>query len=178
MSGHTRTIPRIKNPRYTPEQLEEFAQELLLSYVGVVEGVSQIYECPSSYEIAFRLQAGEMVHVNFSSYGCEFLRDWPSSRTIEFRGAERDAIFVGIHIGQDLRRPGQAVRFAVHAPAVDFLRVLENCDLATKEDGKYDVIDLLDEFGMPAETALVEKRIEANKESWGLEYGVSFSFTP
>ncbi|KAL7629670.1 hypothetical protein AAE478_001193 [Parahypoxylon ruwenzoriense] len=180
--GRTRTIPRIKNPHYTVEQLEKFALNLepyggdglefgegscRVPDPGVFAGVRQLYECSSSCDIAAHMEPGSRGFINFDNYSCMELTIPTGSRTVEFRGAEGT---LGPWVSTWAKICVGFVKFAVHAPAEEFLRVLVNCDISTREDGKYDCIDLLDDLGLPAEAAAAEKRIEEYGDDWGLEY--------
>ncbi|OTA97478.1 hypothetical protein M434DRAFT_7954 [Hypoxylon sp. CO27-5] len=175
----SRTIPRIRLPHHTAEELEDFAEKMdpygggglsfndLAKDPGVWEGVSQLFQSPSSCDIEYLLNPGARGYVSFRAYSCSRIIEGEHDRTIEFRGAEGTlgnwvVTWAKICIG--------LVRFAVRAPPDEFLRIVSSCDIADREDGIFDIIDLLDAIGLPAEAAAAEKRIEQNREAWELEY--------
>ncbi|KAI1466933.1 uncharacterized protein F4812DRAFT_460489 [Daldinia caldariorum] len=179
----TRSIPRIKLPRYTTEQLiefhdklEEFGADGLLFEgenahrspdPGVFAAVEEIYQAPSSCAIAHLMFPWGASRVNFQHYACDSFDRADLGRTIEFRGAEGSlgpwvVTWAKICVG--------LVRFAVRSPPSEFVRVLENCQRAEERDGAYDCIDLLNDLGLFAEAVVAARRIAENKDDWGLEY--------
>ncbi|KAI0173347.1 hypothetical protein GGR52DRAFT_382334 [Hypoxylon sp. FL1284] len=175
----TRTLPRIVNTPYTAAQLEAMADQLrpdggdvlemdAHSYAdpGVFEGVRRILECRSSCEITQLISHLSDMAVHLP-YSCFDLRDKLGRRAVEFRSAEGchtpwmktwAKICVGL------------VRFAVTAPADALFAVLARCNKSMREEGVYDVIDLLDDLGLPAEAAAAEERIRAYAKAWGIEF--------
>ncbi|KAI0148229.1 hypothetical protein F4776DRAFT_606730 [Hypoxylon sp. NC0597] len=175
----SRTIPRIKNTHYTIEQLREYSQlykpygggglswDNLPEDPGVWEGVSQFFQSPSSCDIEYLTHPGSRGYVSFRSYNCLRTIDLNADRTIEFRGAEGTLggwIITWAKICLGL------VKFALRASPAEFIRIINNCDIGEREDGVFDIIDLLDAIGLPEEAAAAEKRIEQNKEAWNIEY--------
>ncbi|KAI1134454.1 hypothetical protein F5Y05DRAFT_417095 [Hypoxylon sp. FL0543] len=174
-----RTIPRIKCPHYNAEQLKAFSKMLqpyggggvnfdkLGTDPGVWEGVRQIFESPSSCDVEYLLDPGYRGYISLRPYSCEStISTFPVGRTVEFRGAEGTlgewvVAWAKICVG--------LVKFAILAPPDEFLRVLENCDIGERVDGSFDVIDLIDAIGLPAEAEIAEKRIEKNREAWNLD---------
>lgn len=177
----TRRTPRIKSPHYTADMLhalgpddKRYAKSTLplntfvdQPKLGVWPGVARIYEAKSSCEIQWRLETSARGFVNFDGYRCDGFGAPMARRTIEFRGAEGTLtpwvetwakIVVGL------------VRFAIHAPVDRFLQVIEMCDVAEREDGRYDVVDLLEDMGLFAEAVQAEQKIKDNLTAWGLEY--------
>ncbi|KAI1498829.1 hypothetical protein F5X99DRAFT_411656 [Biscogniauxia marginata] len=188
-----RNIPVIKMPQYSTKQyrvLHKTAEEYGvggLSFktggiggtaakdIGVFDGVHQIFSAPSSCHIAELLSPGKTTSLNLQSYGCYRFVTAAARRTIEFRFGEgvidpwaetMARICVGL------------VRFALHAPVADYIDVLTSCDIAVKENGRYDVIDFLDDLCLFAEAEAAEKRIGKLKDEWGLEYVSSSRGSP
>ncbi|RYP07116.1 hypothetical protein DL764_002748 [Monosporascus ibericus] len=88
-------------------------------------------------------------------------------RTIEFRMGEGclddwvgtwAAICVGF------------VHFAMYAPVEEYLKVLTCCDLAAKQDGSYDVPDLLDDLYLFEEAEIAEKRVLQYSKDWDVTF--------
>ncbi|CAJ2501410.1 Uu.00g042630.m01.CDS01 [Anthostomella pinea] len=192
----TRTIPRIQMPTYTKEQLKDFDAEIVeysvtgLSFevdrgssgfgggtmaeheLGVFEGTRRIFNSPSSCAIARLLHPGGRPSISFSAYTCGKLTGGPEAgkRTIEFRLAE--GTLDGEWIATWSKICVGFVRFAMHASVDEYVEALNNCDLASKQPGKYDVIDFIDDIGLPAEAEVAEKRIKNHLKAWGLKYAV------
>ncbi|KAI1383599.1 uncharacterized protein F4822DRAFT_421109 [Hypoxylon trugodes] len=181
-----RKIPRILTPRYTYEELEAMSKALDAMFIsrnyfdkenreyfedpGVFEGVGPIFGSSSSCRIASLVDPGDRGYISTAAYSCADFRYKNSKRTIEFRGSEGTLSpwavdWAKICVG--------FVRFAMHAPLVDYMEVLEKCAMSTKEDGIYDVIDLIDDLGLPAQAQAAEKRIEERKEAWKLQFAKS-----
>ncbi|KAI0596598.1 hypothetical protein F4775DRAFT_603418 [Biscogniauxia sp. FL1348] len=179
-----RETPRVKFPRPSPQRLGELAADLWAcnifpissaargkraqGNVGVFEAARRIYEAGSSCAIAALLGTDNRnASINFEAYTCLHLQGTEPRPTIEFRVGEGGLddwarwwarICVGL------------VRFAVHAPVAEFIRVLRNCDIAARQDGQYDVLDLLDDLGLFAEAEVAEQRILKKRDEWKLEF--------
>ncbi|KAI1486340.1 hypothetical protein F5X96DRAFT_682088 [Biscogniauxia mediterranea] len=179
-----RKTPRVKLPRLSAQRLDELAADLWDSAVfpitskarqnkaqgnvGVFEAARRIYEANSSCAIAMLLRTDNMTaSINFEAYTCIPLQGSKPRPTIEFRIGEGGLddwakwwarICVGL------------VRFAIHSPVDEFLRVLQNCDIAARQDGQYDVLDLLDDIGLFAEAEAAEERILKKKDEWKLDF--------
>ncbi|KAI1409044.1 hypothetical protein F5Y13DRAFT_96848 [Hypoxylon sp. FL1857] len=179
-SFRKRTIPRIKYPHFTAKELGHYSDKLLHyggggldvynlpADPGVWEGVRQIFKRPSSCDIEDLLNPGDRGYISFRAYSCHHtITKGYYDRTIEVRGAEGT---LGDWIVPWAKICIGLIRFAIHARADEFMQVLDNCDKGEKTDGYFDAIDLLDAIGLPEEAAAAEKRIERNKEGWGLEY--------
>ncbi|KAI1205890.1 uncharacterized protein F4807DRAFT_464352 [Annulohypoxylon truncatum] len=177
-----RTMPRMVNYRYTPDELIELGDMFGGSGSsfnrdtedpGVFEGVRQLFNSRSSCDIAWLMFPGGRGYVNFQLYECSQFR-WSQygsghgpKRTIEFRGAEGTLdswavtwakICVGI------------IRFALYAPADEFMRVLMKCDASDWEFENYDCIDFLDDIGLPVEAALAEKHLKEKEWDYNIAY--------
>lgn len=177
-----RDTPRVRLPPFDLKRLLESAWEL--SHVGaaipdeflsrgpgtgVWEATERIYAQPASCHIAEQLSSYERPAISFMSYLCERLTASKTEmRTIEFRMA--DGSLDGEWIATWAKICAGLFTFALYASPGDFIDVLENCDRAVKEDGVYDVVDLLDEVGLFAEAKYVERRLMENGEKWGLEF--------
>ncbi|KAI1186510.1 putative amidoligase enzyme-domain-containing protein [Nemania serpens] len=181
-----RHAPRVRLPPFDLERLLSSARALstlsavildvLLSRTdaggpgtSVFEATRRIYAQPASCHIAAQLSSHERPAISFQSYQCDRLTSSKTTmRTIEFRmgsgslDGEWIATWARICVG--------LFTFALYASPGDFFGVLANCDRAGKEDGVYDVVDLLDDVGLFAEAAYVEKRLMANRGRWGLEF--------
>ncbi|KAI1775668.1 hypothetical protein F4818DRAFT_440945 [Hypoxylon cercidicola] len=164
--SRTRNIPRIKNSRPTAEQLNWFADHLgnyFQNILNINEGGR--FTDPGVFEGQLR-GPSHFDMVSFRAYTC---MEYKSGllRTIEFRGAEGNLswwvkwwakICVGL------------VRFAINAPVDEFIRVLMNCERSMKEEYVYDIIDLIDDLGLPAEAAAAEFRIKEIAGEWEFEF--------
>ncbi|KAI1456618.1 hypothetical protein F4805DRAFT_458618 [Annulohypoxylon moriforme] len=167
-----RTMPRMENVKQEVKWDRRFLEsdEEVGEDPGVFEGVRQLFDCPSSCDIASLMYPRARGYVNFNLYdgdNIDRLDRHGTKRTIEFRGAEGTLdswvvtwakICVGI------------VRFALYSPSDEFLRVLMKCDSSNKEVEKFDCIDFLDEIGLPAEAALAEKHLKENEVEFGIQY--------
>ncbi|KAI0429588.1 putative amidoligase enzyme-domain-containing protein [Xylaria sp. FL1042] len=180
-----RKIPRLKLPRYSLEELVsmrlQFSQWGLsvppdrlkqLNERGPGPSVSQatqiIYSQPGSDYISELLSGHDRPAIAFHAYDCTALTPYHVPRTIEFRLGEGSLdsewiptwakICVGIF------------KFALYSSPSEFTNVLEKCNKGMKEEGGYDVIDLLDDTGLFAEAVIAEKRLMANKEQWSLAF--------
>lgn len=176
-----RNIRRIVNSWPTAEQLERY-EKVMQKYThnhAALSGVANdsnppsIFECihhifdsaASSCEVTELLGSEKYKMVNFTFYSCYLFNE--PRQTIEFRGAGgnlSDWVVTWAKICVGL------TRFAISAPPEDFLDVLINCDRSMKEEGIYDVIDLLDDIGLPAEAAAAEEWIQAHEEEFEIEY--------
>ncbi|KAI0889606.1 uncharacterized protein GGS22DRAFT_148712 [Annulohypoxylon maeteangense] len=135
---------------------------------GVFEGVKQLYESPSSCDLAWLMYPKGRGSVNFSLYNCgEFCWADRGKRTIEFRVAEGTldswvVTWTKICVGM--------IRFALYSPVDEFLSVLMKCDASDREGGNFDCIDFLDEIGLPAEAVLAERHLKENEKEFGIKY--------
>ncbi|KAI1798817.1 putative amidoligase enzyme-domain-containing protein [Daldinia bambusicola] len=137
--------------------------------IGVFAGVCEILDCESSCVIALLLETQERPNYNFFRYRCSELMDPDSSApTIEFREAAGTTsgkwaeMWARICVG--------LTHYAIHAPADMYLTVLSHLEDATSGEASYDVVDLLAEIGLFAESAFAEKRLTQYKDEWGLKY--------
>ncbi|KAI1198717.1 putative amidoligase enzyme-domain-containing protein [Nemania serpens] len=177
-----RLTPRVKLPLFDLEELMASSRKIhrLYSYylscmgdreqpvTGVFEATGRIYAQPASCYVAELLSGRERPATNFLNYQCEHLEpSGKTMRTIEFRAA--DGSLDGEWIATWARICAGLFTFALDAPPGDFIGVLENCDTADREDGVYDVVDLLEDVGLFAEARYVEKRLMANRDKWRLE---------
>ncbi len=172
-SCRNRDIPKIPlRARYSPKEVRrqqrdyKTNQSRLDPYAsvdrGVFPGVQEIMSCSASCQLPWLFQAADRPNYNFTAYNCFMLTFTEAKRTVEFREAAGTAssawaetwarICVGIY------------DWAVHAPADQYLAVLDNCDRAAK-GGDYDVLDLLDQIGLFAEATVVEMRRKTMKLS-------------
>ncbi|EMR68464.1 hypothetical protein UCREL1_4520 [Eutypa lata UCREL1] len=173
-STRRREGPRIPFPKYTAEEearLKKIAEGGRFSILdpkartdpGVFHGVKEILSYSAPCTISWLLEASVKPNYNFEGYSCLRVSN-PSSRkrTVEFREAAGTTsgrwaetwarICVGIY------------EWAIHAPVAEYLAVLDNCDQAAK-GGEYDVIDLLDQIGLSAESVIAEERVK-NQTFW------------
>ncbi|RYP58817.1 hypothetical protein DL769_008792 [Monosporascus sp. CRB-8-3] len=183
-STRTRACPKMALPRYTATELQELVGRLhrrtgvhiylaiparAEGDIGVFEGVRQIFDAPSSCCISRLLSDGEARgSINFNNYSCRAINSIiQQKRTIEFRMGEGclddwvgtwAAICVGF------------VRFAMYAPLDEYLNVLTRCDLAAKQDGSYDVLDLLDDLCLFEEAEIAEKRVVQHSKDWDVKF--------
>ncbi|RYP19363.1 hypothetical protein DL767_009657 [Monosporascus sp. MG133] len=183
-SARTRECPKMALPRYTATELQELVGRVcsrtgLRVYsaiparaeedIGVFEGVRQIFDAPSSCCVSRLLSDGEARgSINFNNYNCRAINNnVQQKRTVEFRMGEGclddwvgtwAAICVGF------------VRFAMYAPVDEYLNVLTRCDLAAKQDGSYDVLDLLDDLCLFEEAEIAEKRVLQHSKDWDVKF--------
>ncbi|KAI0416579.1 putative amidoligase enzyme-domain-containing protein [Xylaria grammica] len=135
---------------------------------GVFEVTEQLYAQPATCFISMLLDELYRPATNFENYSCYSLDPSSDRRTVEIRfgsgslDAEWVATWAKIVVG--------LFRFALYASPSMFIDVLDGCDRADKEDGSYDVIDLLDDLGLFAEAEIAEKRLMANKDRWNLTF--------
>ncbi|RYO75142.1 hypothetical protein DL763_011249 [Monosporascus cannonballus] len=183
-SPWTRACPKMALPRYTATELQELVGRLrrrtgvdIYSVIparaegdiGVFEGVRQIFDAPSSCCVS-RLLSGSEARgsISFNNYCCRAINTTAQQkRTIEFRMGEGclddwvgtwAAVCVGL------------VHFAMYAPVEEYLSVLTRCDLAAKQDGSYDVLDLLDDLCLFEEAEIAEKRILRHSKNWDVKF--------
>ncbi|RYP56311.1 hypothetical protein DL771_011963 [Monosporascus sp. 5C6A] len=183
-STRTRASPKIALPRYTATELQELVESLRRRAgfhvysmiparaegdIGVFEGVRQIFDAPSSCCVSMLLSEGEARgSINFNNYSCTAINSTiQQKRTIEFRmgeGCLDDWVgtWASICVG--------FVRFAMYAPVEEYLNVLTLCDLAAKQDGSYDVLDLLDDLCLFEEAEIAEKRVLQHSKDWGVRF--------
>ncbi|RYP14954.1 hypothetical protein DL765_006022 [Monosporascus sp. GIB2] len=183
-SARTRVCPKMALPRYTATELQELVGRLhrrtgagvysaiparAEGDIGVFEGARQIFDAPSSCCVSRLLSDGEARgSINFNNYGCSAINTTAQQkRTIEFRMGEGclddwvgtwAAICVGL------------VHFAMYAPVEEYLSVLTRCDLAAKQDGSYDGLDLFDDLCLFEEAEIAEKRILRYSKDWGVKF--------
>ncbi|KAI0538087.1 putative amidoligase enzyme-domain-containing protein [Xylaria digitata] len=180
-----RNIPRLRLPKPTLSELLRVRKELepvdgavpleIFDRLGergpgpgVFEATKHIYSQPASCYISSLLSGELRPAINFESYSCRSLRPAVDQRTVEFRMGEGslDAEWVStwakIIVG--------LFKFALYSTPSNFIAVLENCDRVMKEDGTYDIIDMLDDMGLFAEAEIAERRLTANKDRWNLEF--------
>ncbi|KAI1472706.1 putative amidoligase enzyme-domain-containing protein [Daldinia caldariorum] len=139
------------------------------SDIGVFAGVSEIFSCESSCVISLLLETRQRPNYSFFRYRCNDLMDPPwRAPTIEFREAAGTTsgrwaeVWASICVG--------LTHFAIHAPVDVYLSVLFHLDEATSGEASYDVVDLLGEVGLFAESVFAEKRLTQYKDEWGLKY--------
>ena len=137
---------------------------------GVFEGVKRIFDSSSSCQIQKSLDPGLRANYNFANYCCTDMcfNNAEMRRTVEWR--EADGTFNAQWVVTWARIAVSLTRFAVYSPVFQFLEVLALCNEAMNEDGKYDVIDLLDALGLFAEAEFVEERLAKLAEEYSLEY--------
>ncbi|RYP48661.1 hypothetical protein DL768_005505 [Monosporascus sp. mg162] len=183
-SARTRACLKMALPRYTATELRELAGRLhrrtgfrvysaiparAEEDIGVFEGVRQLSDAPSSCCVSMLLSDGEARgSINFNNYNCRAINSiTQQKRTVEFRMGEGclddwvgtwAAICVGF------------VRFAMYAPVEEYLNVLTCCDLAAKQDGSYDVLDLLDDLCLFEEAEIAEKRVLQHSKDWNVKF--------
>ncbi|KAK5634116.1 hypothetical protein RRF57_009830 [Xylaria bambusicola] len=183
-----RNIPRMRIPRFSTEDHRtryEMSQrsgcaiprhelkDLLRRgpATSVFKAVYRIYSQPATCHISELLSASERPGINILGHGCYWVGDTPSRRTIEFRLGEGSldgewiATWAKICVG--------IFKFALYSSACQFIDVLTKCDQAMKEDGSYDIVDLLDDIGLFAEAEIVERRLMANRYRWNLSFDES-----
>ncbi|KAI3330849.1 putative amidoligase enzyme-domain-containing protein [Ustulina deusta] len=180
-----RNIPRLRLPQHSSPQLWAKREKLapfglatpahLVSDLdergpgpGVFEAARRIYSQPASCYISELLSGHDRPAISFNAYKCSALSPRSIMRTIEFRLGEGSlesgwiSTWAKICVG--------LFKFALYSSPDQFIDVLTNCDRAMKEDGAYDVIDLLDDIGLFAEAEIAERRLMANKDRWNLTF--------
>ncbi|KAI1208206.1 uncharacterized protein F4807DRAFT_468791 [Annulohypoxylon truncatum] len=173
VSTRNRETPRYAYPVYNPKEIgsTEFShlEAKAAEDIGIFLGAREIFTCLTSCTIEWLLRAGERPNYNLSPYACYRLENRGSRPgTIEFREAAGTVdggwaeTWARICVG--------LTHFAIHAPVEDYLSVLYHIHRAASERAPYDVLDLLDDAGLFAEAAIVEKRLLQNKEEWGLKF--------
>ncbi|KAI0470371.1 putative amidoligase enzyme-domain-containing protein [Xylaria cf. heliscus] len=138
---------------------------------SVHEVTERIYSQPSTCNIGHLLTTvtGSRLGMSFHHYLCtRFNPPERSPRTIEVRMGEGS--LDGEWISTWAKIITGLFKFALYASPSDFIDVLEKCESATKIEGAYDVVDLLDDIGLFAEAVIVEKRLMAHKDEWGLKF--------
>ncbi|KAI3316811.1 hypothetical protein HD806DRAFT_516744 [Xylariaceae sp. AK1471] len=173
-----RNIPRIQLPQYDVESLTRDGRS------SQFEVIQQIYSQTASCNICHLLSGHMRPSVSLHSYQCDLLKlkkkgkperiygiRWPEKpplRTIEFTYGDCSLktewinTWAKICIG--------LFKFALYASPSQFIDILTNCDRAIRENGTYDVIDLLDDIGLFAEAEVAEKRLIANMDLWSLKF--------
>ncbi|KAI1124644.1 hypothetical protein F5Y10DRAFT_248951 [Nemania abortiva] len=136
---------------------------------SVFDAARRVYAQPASCYISNQMSSlvDFRLAINFDGYRCQNIGS-DGRHTIEFRMGEGslDAQWISTWA----KICAGVFRFAIYSSPGDFISVLANCDRASKEDGSYDIVDLLDEIGLFAEAELVEKRLAAHKDQWNLQY--------
>lgn len=139
---------------------------------SVAEATERIYSQPSTCNVAQLLHSSvgdQRSGTSFHYYRCfNFDPLMVSSRTIEIRMGEGS--LCGEWICTWAKIVTGLFKFALHSSPSVFMDVLEKCERATKVEGVYDVVDLLDDIGLFAEAVIVEKRLLAYKDEWELEF--------
>ncbi|XXG95022.1 hypothetical protein Hte_001282 [Hypoxylon texense] len=179
-----RFIKRIRNSWPTVEKLKEYELRVMRYTTveadipehfgqtpepGIFDCIRHIFNTTTSCEVAHLLGGEDRKRVNLQAYSCSHFAESNKRYTIEFRGAGGDlspwvVTWAKICVG--------LIRFAISAPVENFLDVLISCDRSKEEEGIYDVIDLLDDLGLPAEALIAEQRIERNEHDpdFNIEY--------
>ena len=134
----------------------------------VMEATRRIFEAESSCEVSQMLSVGGQRRgsISFNNYECRSIAQEPSDGdkpTVEFRLAS--ASLDGEWIATWARICAGVVRFALYASPTEYLDVIKRMDGA-----EYDVIDLLDDLGLIAEAEVAERRLQQNREEWGLKF--------
>ncbi|KAK8126821.1 uncharacterized protein PG998_002580 [Apiospora kogelbergensis] len=174
------TRPRCMGSEVTDEDTEKWRQMLTHgeNYVDMtmrkpahlLDGVVRLLEAETSCEIAALLVTDRLyskTNYYFGMYDCA-VGNLLERHTVEFRQAESSldpawvTTWVKICIGM--------IKFAINAPADVFMQVVTNCDLAERDRGSYDVVDLLGDMGLFAEANAVAERMWQNREEWCLVY--------
>ncbi|KAI0508651.1 hypothetical protein F5B22DRAFT_386358 [Xylaria bambusicola] len=180
-----RNIPRLRMPKLSKEdhlKMQDMTirtgSRIPMSMVNnllergpapsVFESVGRVYSQPATCQISRLLSSEERPGVHIMGHDCYWSDSIPSRRTIEFRfgegsvDAEWITTWAKICVG--------VFRFALNASVSQFIDVLTKCDRAMKEDGSYDVVDLLDDIGLFAEAEIAERRLIANRYRWKLSF--------
>ncbi|KAI1846832.1 hypothetical protein JX266_007053 [Neoarthrinium moseri] len=182
-SSRPRSLPRIAVRTFTPEDDEKFleAETKKLGYepapladmaevdLGTYHGLAEIFSAVSTCAIQQLLIASLRPNYNIEPYACEMLEfGEDQAPTLEFREAtgSMDARWV---VAWAKICCGLAT-WATHASASEYLRVIAHCDRGQRGEIEYDVVDLLDEVGLIAESQVAEERLRDNVESWGLRF--------
>ncbi|KAI1149302.1 putative amidoligase enzyme-domain-containing protein [Nemania diffusa] len=180
-----RNIPRLRTPPLTPEEIAELQDMLPVGEgyensppaaadpgTSVFEATQRIYSQPASCYISKQMHSGslfERLAINFQAYSCDNLVfSKRTMRTIEFRFGEGS--LDGDWISTWAKICAGILSFALYSSPRDFINVLTNCDKASREEGVYDIIDLLDDIGLFAEAEKAEQRLMANKDEWQLKF--------
>ncbi|KAK9776866.1 putative Amidoligase enzyme [Seiridium cardinale] len=150
-----RTLPKVAYPGPLPKVLDENT---------TFRGLEKIFSLESACD--FALLFSERVNYNLSNMNCQAVKAFRYRvSTVEFREAagtldpEWSMIWARIAVG--------LVSWATHAPLRDYLTVVANCDIGTRNPGSYDVLDLLDHIGLVSEAAYVEKMLHKHAKQWG-----------
>ncbi|KAI0546555.1 putative amidoligase enzyme-domain-containing protein [Xylaria curta] len=183
-----REIPRLRLKKYDEATIKKLNKEnepwgasLLSTGIalriasgdgpGVFEATECIYSQPSSCYIGKLLSNlnVDRSSMSFHNYRCWYASSPVSSpRTIEVRIAEGS--LDGNWIATWAKIVTGLFRFALHSSPSDFIDVMTNCERATKIDGSYDIVDLLDDIGLFAEAVAVEKRLKAHERAWDMKF--------
>ncbi|KAJ8126482.1 hypothetical protein O1611_g7155 [Lasiodiplodia mahajangana] len=192
-----RNIPRLQFPHYDLKRSQALDKVLSTHRVlgsgnlpdeapgpgiSVFEATQWLYSQPASCHIAQQLslpkpfQSWRMA-ISFGGYRCDSIGNPRKPlRTLEFRMGEGSLDSEWISTWAKICTG--IFRFALYSSPSDFLAVLANCDRASKEDGSYDVVDLLDEIGLFAEAEQAEKRLMAHKDQWKLNFVEELKASP
>ncbi|KAI1352401.1 putative amidoligase enzyme-domain-containing protein [Xylaria sp. FL0043] len=184
-AARQRDIPRLRHVRYNIEELLGMSAHLWprrltvptdqldrLNERGpgpsVFQATEIIYSQPSSDYISELLSGHQRPAIGLQAYECAAMTTRRVLHTIEFRLGEGSldgewiATWAKICVG--------IFKFALYSSPSKFIDILTKCDRAMKEDGTYDVIDLLDDIGLFAEAAIAERRLMANEHRWKLRF--------
>ncbi|KAI1749460.1 putative amidoligase enzyme-domain-containing protein [Xylaria castorea] len=138
---------------------------------SVFEATERIYSQPSTCNIGQLLTSTAVPRsaISFHHYGCfNFSPPLESPRTIEMRIGQGS--LDGTWISTWAKIVTGLFRFALYSSPSEFIDILANCERATKTEGAYDIVDLLDDIGLFAEAVTVEKRLMAHKDEWDLKF--------
>ncbi|OTB01880.1 hypothetical protein M426DRAFT_14034 [Hypoxylon sp. CI-4A] len=152
--------PRDTIPPSAIRQLED---------IGTFAGVREIFASPSSCTIQWLLGAIlSRPNYSISPYACYNLPGSLFPKTIEFREAAGTTsgrwaeIWARICVG--------LVDFAIHAPVHEYMDVIFKVDRAASGGAPYDVIDLLNQFGLASEALFAEQRIKEQSKYLGVKF--------
>ncbi|KAI1426605.1 putative amidoligase enzyme-domain-containing protein [Xylaria sp. FL1777] len=180
-----RNIPRLRLPKFKSTELLSMRSKIRLwglavpeetildlekrgPVPSVFEATERIYSQLASDYVSELLSGFDRPAISLASYECLALTSERVLRTIEFRLGEGSldsewiSTWAKICVG--------FFKFALYSSPGQFIDVLTNCDRAMKDDGSYDVIDLLDDIGLFAEAEIAERRLTANKDRWNLTF--------
>ncbi|KAI8945108.1 putative amidoligase enzyme-domain-containing protein [Xylaria longipes] len=183
-----RAIPRLRQKKYNQVALTKmndtnerwgsslYNGRLNLRIAGgpspsVFAATERIYSQPSTCNIGnlLTVDGGTRSSISFHHYRClHFEPPLLSPRTIEVRLSKSS--LDGEWVSTWAKIITGLFRFALYSSPSEFIDVLENCERATKVDGAYDIVDLLDDIGLFAEAVIVEKRLMAHKDKWDLKF--------
>jgi hypothetical protein len=175
-------MPRLKKPDWSQADIKKFISiitkwdgmpnsisDIPYDDPGVWYGIEQILATTASTEVTNWFSCEYRPNFNLLDYCPENMSAPLSSakRTMESR--EGAGSMDGPWVAAWAKIVVGVCKFAVHASPEEYLRVISNCEAFDKGE-PYDVIDLLEDMGLVAESIVAAERIQECMSQWGMEF--------